>query len=603
VLAGGNVQGTAACVTMKAIIKLLLVTSCFVAATWWTYNLHGSPKVGVDDANLFFSYAQNVASGNGITYAHNPEHVEGVTSMLWMLICALVFSLGGNESAVLFVATSLAVLTQWILLGAIRRLAMERNSMAWPYEWAYIALIVSSPAYVTWMTITLMDTCLWGLIIAAMAHAVVSPPASKREGYLAAIPFALAPIARPEGMLVAPVFASLLWLRFQPGGLRFATRVCIGIGCALLVTTTALTAFRLLYFGYPLPNTYYAKVSPLLAYNLQEGEEYLCEFVSSGTIVGGCVAVVLLVCAASFGNAVDRIRSGRSLRSLFRNRIGACAAMAFAALTLLLVPVVTGGDHFNMFRLYQPAYPLLCVTLLSLLLESRVFDVGGGWGIAAWGRRNVGKTVATGIVVAYWLFAYSSGNSWNSVRRGSPIDHEFRIAEQGIARGRKLGALLAQEGRPFPAIGVITSGGIARTYPGPIVDLMGLNNTFIGHFKGDRKGQKNHAAFEKDAFFQVEPDILLASPPVPPATKNYGDTCLKGLFEDPRFTARWRYGILSKRAAPASGQRAFFRADFLKNLPAETDLVFRDTRIWLSNRWRLSAFLGRPHSTPPVTFG
>jgi arabinofuranosyltransferase len=574
---------------MKAIIKAILLILCFAAATWLTYKLHGSPKVGVDDANLFFSYAENLASGNGITYAHNPEHVEGVTSMLWMLICALVFSLGGDESAVLFVATFLAVLTQWILLSAIHRSAVERNSMAWPYEWAYIALIVASPAYLTWVTITLMDTCLWGLVIAAMAYTVLLPPASKRVGQLAAIPFALAPISRPEGMVVAPVFAGLLWLRFQPGGFRSATRVCIGIGCALLVTIIALTVFRLLYFGYPFPNTYYAKVSPSLAYNLQEGEDYLCGFVLSGTIVGVCVALVLLVGASWFGSAVDGVRSSGSLRSLVRNRIMPSAAMALAALTLLLVPVLTGGDHFNMFRLYQPAYPLLCVTLVLFLLESPIFNLGDASGLLAWGSRNVGKMAVTGIVLAYWLFAYSSENSWSSMRRGSPLDHEFRAAERGIFVGRILEALFAQEGRPFPAIGVITSGGIARTYPGPIVDLMGLNNTFIGHFKGDRKGQKNHAAFEKDAFFQVEPDILLASPPVPPATKSYDDVSLKGLFEDPRFTARWRYGIMSRTAWPF-GQQAFFKADFLKNLPA--DLEFRDMLIWSNNRWRFQLFGG-----------
>jgi hypothetical protein len=578
---------------MKTTVKVIIFISCFVAATWLTYKLHGSPKVGIDDANIFFSYAENLAAGNGITYAHNPDHVEGFTSMLWMLICALVFSLGGDESAVLLVSTFVALLTQWILLSAIHRLAVKRNNAAWPYQCAYIVLILCSPAYVTWMTITLMDTCVWGLIIAAMTYVVLLPPTSTQGRVWATIPFALAPMSRPEGMLVAPVLVGLLWLRLQPVGLRSATRFCIGIGCALLMTTVALTVFRLLYFGYPVPNTYYAKVSPSLVYDLRQGIGYLQAFMLSGSIVGGCVAVVLLAGASWVGTAIDGVLSSRSMISLLRIPVKASGATALAASTLLLVPMLTGGDHFRMFRFYQPAYPLLCVTLVLLLSECRPFDLGDARTLPVWGGRNVAKMIAVGLVLAYWLFTCSSDNSWNNMRRTSPIGHEFRIAERGIAKGKKLKALFTQEGQAFPAIGVITAGGIARTYPGPIVDLMGLNNNFVAHFKGDRKGIKNHAAFEKDVFFHVQPDILLASPPVPPETNNFDNDALKGLFNDPRFTAQWRYGVISMSGDPARKQEAFVNTTFLKNMPTETGLEFHDTMIW-SNKWvEVTVFPGR----------
>ncbi|MCJ7812526.1 hypothetical protein MUP95_04305, partial [bacterium] len=200
---------------MKTTLKAIILIVCFVTATRLTYKIHGSPKVGVDDANIFFSYAENLAVGNGITYAHNPDRVEGFTSMLWMLICASVFSLGGGESAILVLSVCIVLLTQWILLAAMSRLLSEKNGKAWPYEYFYLILILCSPAYVTWMTITLMDTCLWGLIVVAMIYFVLLPPTSYQKRLLAFIPFALAPMARPEGIVVAPVFACLLWLRFQ----------------------------------------------------------------------------------------------------------------------------------------------------------------------------------------------------------------------------------------------------------------------------------------------------------------------------------------------------------------------------------------------------
>ena len=113
---------------------------------------------------------------------------------------------------------------------------------------------------------------------------------------------------------------------------------------------------------------------------------------------------------------------------------------------------------------------------------------------------------------------------------------------------------------------------------------MGLNNAAIAHFKGERKGMKNHAAFEKDPFFMVEPDVLLVSPPVPPETTNFGSGLLKGLLDDPRFTARWRYGVLSLSDDPSNAQEVFVKTTFLEDMPPETKLEFRETMIWL-DKW------------------
>ena len=57
---------------------------------------------------------------------------------------------------------------------------------------------------------------------------------------------------------------------------------------ASLVTAGLLTIFRLAYFGFPLPNTFYAKVSPSLVYRLAEGSRYLMLYVMSSPIVFVC---------------------------------------------------------------------------------------------------------------------------------------------------------------------------------------------------------------------------------------------------------------------------------------------------------------------------
>jgi hypothetical protein len=160
---------------------------------------------------------------------------------------------------------------------------------------------------------------------------------------------------------------------------------------------------------------------------------------------------------------------------------------------------------------------------------------------------------------------------------------EFTLVAGSISQGEKL-KMLFSELPQLPSIGVVTSGAIARIYPGRIVDLMGLNNPTIAHFKGDRKGMKNHAAFEKDAFFVVEPDVLLASPPIPPKRRNRYILWLKDIFNDGRFIKNWRYGILLARSHPDRKVEWFFDHRFLQKLRETPEYEFHETMKW-SGKW------------------
>ena len=190
---------------------------------------------------------------------------------------------------------------------------------------------------------------------------------------------------------------------------------------------------------------------------------------------------------------------------------------------------------------------------------------------------------AISLAAAYWLFAYASEFSWSSMRWGSPIGIEFRLVKGGAETGTCLNRLFADVS-PRPSVGVMAAGSIARTYEGRLIDLFGLNNSYIAHFKGDRKGKKNHAAFEREAFYGVEPDILLAIPPKSSETNDPGIVCMKGLLDDPRFTGRWRYGTLSRSDGVKEKMNVFVRNDFLDRIGGGTHVEFRDTMVW-SNHW------------------
>jgi arabinofuranosyltransferase len=562
---------------MNRKILLIILIACLSTATWLSYTFHNSPSVGIDDANIYFTYAENLASGNGITYANNSERTEGATSMLWLLICSFVFWIGQTESAVLVLSVGLMIATQWIILNAIYRYAAQKNKKAWPYVCGYLALILCSPSYITWMSITLMDTCLWGLFIAGMTYFVLFPPESTRKRLIASIPFILAPWVRPEGMLVAPVLAALLWLRSYPANLHRATHYCIGIGGAMIVLLASLTVFRLMYFGYPLPNPYYAKVSPFILYNLWGGLVYLIAFITCGYLMKGFSVILLLILIPLFADVFHSLWNRKPLRLRHLHETS-----ALVALFLLFFPVLSGGDHFAMFRFYQPAYPLICLTFILWLFDLRVTHLSYTDKVQSPLIRYANRVVFV-LVIAYFLLlhAFKYPYTWPYIQQNaSPIYLEFSIAEKEIDNGKTFARLFANN-QYYPTIGVLMAGGIARTYPGPIVDLMGLNNNIIAHFKGDRIGAKNHAAFEKDAFFKLKTDLILLSP------SGLSMWIMKGLFEDPRFVEKWSYGVLSLKEDPACSIEAFFRNSFLNDIRMKSYFQYHDKMIWSSksNKW------------------
>lgn len=567
----------------RNIIWIITVVTVLAAATLWVWKLHGFPRTGIDDANIFFTYAENLASGNGITYGQNGERVEGFTSLLWMLLCAVMFIMGWNEWGVFACSFLLFAGTQFLILRAIRDdFTSEASGRLLPLQILYLVLVLLSPAYATWMTITLMDTCLWSFTVAAMAVFLVSPPQSKTVWGLASLPFVLAPAVRPEALLIAPVFLGLLWLRCLATGVRHATRLCLLIAGLCVVGVLGSTLFRMSYFGYPFPNTYYAKVSPSLAYNLREGKLYLRGFVLSGPLIGLFLLLLGVQCASWIGQLMDKVRHS-GVTALIKPSMSAAVAVGLGACSLLLVPVLTGGDHFALFRFFQPAYPLICLAVILALKELQKNGQAGALRFLEWKwwRERFFMGGAVSLVVGYWVFAYASDCSWSSMRWGSPLSIEFRIVKGGVETGARLNRLF-RDTAPRPSVGVMAAGSIGRTYEGKILDIFGLNSSYIAHFKGDRKGKKNHAAFEREAFYGVEPDILLALRPS--ATNDPGVVCLKGLLEDPRFTGRWRYGTVSRGDSPGEVMTLFVRNTFVEKLGKGNVVEFRDTMVW-SNGW------------------
>jgi arabinofuranosyltransferase len=556
-------------------------------------------EIGIDDANIFLTYGRNVAAGHGFVFFPGGPRVEGFTSLLWTLAVAAACAVAPEHPERLLLAVNVGLLasTALLLLLWLRHEltcvlgAGYSSRLGNACAPAALLWLFASPAYVCWTTITLMDTGLWSFIATGVTLAAVwTAQASARDSRLAVVVFgallAMAALTRPESLVLGPVSLALCGGLLLARGARTDMWARLVLPAALFAfSLAAVTGFRLAYFGYPLPNTFYAKVSPRLAHNLKEGVSYVADFLVStpaaALSVGSAIGVLIVV-------ARRRERSGTG-EARPRPLGGALASVSLAVLVLLLLPMVTGGDHFAGHRFCQPAWPLMALPPLGLAIDF-------------WSRRNRTAlpppawhgTVAAlfGVLVlgALGILVRSSLSPRTPVTDPmgiASLDVEFAIAAEGRAIGKVLNEQFS--GPEKPVVGATAVGGLAYGYEGQIFDLLGLTDVRMAHSPGLRLGMKDHAAFDEGIFFDASPDLVEPAlrrdyrPGKPAKVDPWTDRVLNGLLETERFRTAYTVVVLGvNRDGPASSG--------VVQVWARRDLVER----WRNRGWTLDEILIPP---------
>ncbi|MEE2676712.1 MAG: hypothetical protein VX876_07095 [Planctomycetota bacterium] len=478
-------------------------------------NLSGA---GIDDANIFFTYAKNVVEGHGAVYYSGGDPVEGYSSTLFMLLCAVGMLV--TENIEFFVLLVNAILMCGVLMSLqffLHGLAKESLPEDTPItkrellvvNWAASALlwawVVVSPAYVIWATVTLMDVGLWAFVFVSGSLAVVRK-ALRSNGTSRSLNLwiLLLLLTRPEAFYLCLVWLFVIVVTRVKQGSRIIPAVKSIKGSILyyFAVVGVITAWRYLYFGYPFPNTYYAKVSSDFFYNLKLGVGYLIEFVKAEPWAG----VALLM------NAVLVLQTFRVPWNTDQP-VGSKPIAIISLITLLacISPILTGGDHFNYFRFFQPYWPLMA--LAPLYYFRKYFLIAS----LPTMRKPLRVGLSTAALIGTMLLAQTP--PWSVLLRTNGIvrptlTNEFQLALGGRQLGELLNAWNAElqlnndsKQQAF-SLGTLTTGGIGYTYKGPVLDMLGLNNVQMAHRQGDRKGNKNHAAFNKDIFFAQSPDLF-----------------------------------------------------------------------------------------------
>jgi arabinofuranosyltransferase len=251
------------------------VIGAFMAAALGLSLLFGGSTL--EDAHITFRYARNFGEGAGFGVWNIGEPpVEGATSFLWMLLLGFGEKVGISPF-VLSKAVGIASLLGIILLfGHLSHSAAQRGEERTARTALAAAALAAVYVPLAWYAVSGMETTFFSLLVAFTVVSIVSAQPGMKWVIADCLVIVLLVLLRPEGMLIGLMLAGAKI--FMAGGHRIARFAQLG---TLALAIAGIESYRLLHFGDPLPNTYYAKASGELGYFLRFGNTYLRQFLKN----------------------------------------------------------------------------------------------------------------------------------------------------------------------------------------------------------------------------------------------------------------------------------------------------------------------------------
>jgi hypothetical protein len=335
--------------TNKTFLQTAISTSIFavIFSLWCIYLTQNV----VDDVYIFYRYAENLATGQGLVF--NPgERVEGVSSLLWTVLLALVSLAGGTLSLCAPLLSLIFAIAALFLSGRIYRRINPHASQTDSY--LLMILIASHSSFAYW-SYSGMEAALYTLLLLFTSYYYLR---ERSGGVLvkSSLIAGLALFARPETPFLCLAFALDIIL---PGVQKRSSKLLSSVTLVSLCLVTLLTV-RYIYFGELLPNTYYAKSGLPLKLTVTNGGYYSFRFLSTFLFIPGLSEALEIVIPL----ALLALPLSLSLLQLQTRPLALLLCFIVGAVTL------EGGDWMLEYRFLVPAIPFLYILFLSALTAS-----------------------------------------------------------------------------------------------------------------------------------------------------------------------------------------------------------------------------------------
>ncbi|HEY8038484.1 MAG TPA: hypothetical protein VIF15_01770, partial [Polyangiaceae bacterium] len=490
-----------------------------------------------DDAYISFRYAHNLVTGNGLVFNHG-ERLEGFTNFLWVLLLAPFEALGWDLFQVCEVlGTVLGIACLVVTARMTAWTGGERKSLShlWGAFW-----LATSASFVLWAKSGL-EQPLASLLPIAGAFVLWRERDGAGRGkpyFVAGLLMGAGCMTRPELHLMAILVG--LPLVFDAVRARKITPAQWLYVAGILAVTVPCHAFRYLYYGTLVPNTFYVKTGTGSVW--RDGLKSL--YGMFGFNLTGLLAVLAPLAFADRRRRLEKM------------------TMAVVAVAFMAYVVGVGVDEMQWYRLYLPALPFLCV--LAALGAQNLVEASL--------RLVPGKASARARSVAY-------GVGWTAMLAAGCANFAFTYRELNGFNGHgdlagtfhpDLGKFLVRHERPGGLVAFQDMG--STPYHAPDIDFLdfiGLTDRTVAHARHDwglhpfvtsdsGHAQKAFDAQMRDYFFDRSPEWAILTIYTPrgqeqmlgkefdddPTGGSFGDAYRAnnfqfGLWDDPRFRQRY----------------------------------------------------------------
>lgn len=411
----------------------------------------------LEDAQITFRYSLRLSEGFGFgMWNRTGAPVEGFTTFFWMIYLSLF---GPNLECIVYAAKITSILSQLSIIILFYTVAhrlhnnqklannifTSKTSASSAFLFSGITLTAYLP--LSWYTSTGMETVPF---IALISYALFLPILTNNIIAISSITILLV-LMRPDGLMFA--LASPIYYFAVSKNKNY----CIVFSLALL-TFVALTLFRYNYFGYLMPNTYYAKSENAIGFlHLKAGLSYFASFIRSYFFV----FISLFLC----------------LVFIIRNR--KTKEMSFFILALcgigiyFLILAKSGADNYSAFPMWRHA-----LNLFPLIVFCSFFSVS-----TLSKRFGTPASVLMLLLIVFTPIFYST-----------PIT-EMRFLRSQISGGLKLFPNITNDynnnklllwlkdiSTEDTIIATSLAGALPLTVDAHHIDILGLNNEYIAHF-------------------------------------------------------------------------------------------------------------------------
>lgn len=449
----------------------------------------------VDDAYISYRYAWNLVHGYGLVF-NVGEVVEGYTNFLWTLLAGGAIALGLHPSNLTLTANILSAmgLVSLAYYMGMRLVGREGSSQVeaglWPFVPVGLLAVDTNLMLYGARGSGIEEITFALLLLVGMALLWLGPGQQRYRACwviygLGGISLALASLTRPEGIpATLALFGLRAWQDYRAGKDLKSMRLALAYVLPYLAVVLPYQVWRVTFYGYPFPNTFYAKTGATTAL-ISRGLEYAWEFTKSQWLaIGLCILGLAVMTSRWLWNkynnrSMSRVIGGSDTPAQLR------IALVILVVGFTVYIIWVGGDWFPGQRFFVPIMPMLALlaqegarTLLNILSRPGIKQEG-----------KVSKTLAWVLPAALGvaMAGYGMGSIRPQLTDGSMGIHLMKEVV-GVTNGSAAGLWLRDSTSPQTTTAAGGIGAMAYYSQRQVIDFYGLTDLHIGHLKTDSMG-------------------------------------------------------------------------------------------------------------------